>query len=68
MDLVLTFDESGGFGTNTNNSIIFCSVSGLQLGQVLPNKSIEFTLELFPTIAGLHVNIFNFITIKIINF
>ncbi|KAI1727751.1 putative trafficking protein particle complex subunit 13 like protein [Ditylenchus destructor] len=48
LDLMLTLDGS------LQPALIFCSVSGVHLGQILPNNSIEFTLEILPTAKGLY--------------
>uniref|UniRef100_A0A915DLT1 Transcription factor BTF3 n=1 Tax=Ditylenchus dipsaci TaxID=166011 RepID=A0A915DLT1_9BILA len=47
LDLVLTLDGS------LQPSMVFCSVSGLHLGQIMPNHSITFNLELLPIAKGL---------------
>lgn len=49
MDLVLHLD-----GT-LQPRIIFCSTSGILLGQLLPNSTVDFSLELFPISPGLQV-------------
>lgn len=47
LDLVLTLD-----GT-LQPGIMFCSTSGVQLGQLPPNSTVDFTLELLPILPGL---------------
>ncbi|TMS33207.1 hypothetical protein L596_000974 [Steinernema carpocapsae] len=47
LDLSLTLDNT------LQPSMIFCCTSGLNLGQLLPNNVLDFTLELLPTQAGL---------------
>jgi len=47
LDLVLTLDGA------LNPAMIHCSVSGLHLGQVLPNNSIEFSLDILSITTGL---------------
>lgn len=47
LDLVLTLDGS------LQPGIIFCSTSGVQLGQLPPNNTVDFKLELLPILSGL---------------
>ncbi|KAK0393620.1 hypothetical protein QR680_000312 [Steinernema hermaphroditum] len=47
LDLSLHLDN------NLQPAMVFCCTSGLNLGQLLPNNSLEFTLELLPTQLGL---------------
>ncbi|VDM26929.1 unnamed protein product [Toxocara canis] len=47
LDLVLTLDGS------LQPALVLCSTSGVQLGQLPPNSTVDFTLELLPVIPGL---------------
>ncbi|KAH7718071.1 Protein C56C10.7 a [Aphelenchoides avenae] len=47
LDLVLALDGS------LQPAIVFCSTSGQRLGQVPPNNSVDFTVELLPIASGL---------------
>uniref|UniRef100_A0A915AJ06 Trafficking protein particle complex subunit 13 n=2 Tax=Parascaris univalens TaxID=6257 RepID=A0A915AJ06_PARUN len=47
LDLVLTLDGS------LQPALIFCTASGVQLGQLPPNNTVDFTLELLPITPGL---------------
>lgn len=49
LDLVLTLDNSPG------RPFLFVSVSGVRLGQVLPNASTEFSVEVIALTEGLQV-------------
>lgn len=50
LDLVLALDGS------LQPAIVFCSTSGQRLGQVPPNNSVDFTVELLPIASGLQVS------------
>ncbi|CAG9536850.1 unnamed protein product [Cercopithifilaria johnstoni] len=47
LDLVLTLDDK------LQPNIAFCSTSGVELGQLPPNSTIDFSLELLPLTPGL---------------
>uniref|UniRef100_A0A914D0L3 Trafficking protein particle complex subunit 13 n=1 Tax=Acrobeloides nanus TaxID=290746 RepID=A0A914D0L3_9BILA len=47
LDLVLSLDSS------LQPALVFCSVSGQHLGQVPPNKTVQFSLDLLPISSGL---------------
>ncbi|MCP9261836.1 Trafficking protein particle complex subunit 13 [Dirofilaria immitis] len=47
LDLVLTLDDK------LQPNIAFCSTSGVELGQLPPNTTTDFYLELLPLISGL---------------
>lgn len=47
LDLVLTLDGS------LQPALVFCTASGVQLGQLPPNNTVDFTLELLPITPGL---------------
>ncbi|OZC11315.1 hypothetical protein X798_01731 [Onchocerca flexuosa] len=47
LDLVLTLDDK------LQPNIVFCSTSGVQLGQLSPNTTTDFSLELLPLTPGL---------------
>ncbi|VDM63410.1 unnamed protein product [Angiostrongylus costaricensis] len=37
---------------NNSQSLVFCSVSGVSLGQVPPNGSVSFSVEILPVSIG----------------
>lgn len=49
LDLVLTLDDK------LQPNIAFCSTSGVELGQLPPNSTTDFSLELLPLTPGLQV-------------
>ncbi|KJH44410.1 hypothetical protein DICVIV_09544 [Dictyocaulus viviparus] len=38
---------------SNSKSLVFCSVSGVSLGQIPPNGSVTFSVEIFPVSIGL---------------
>lgn len=49
LDLVLTLDDK------LQPNIAFCSTSGVELGQLPPNNTTDFSVELLPLTPGLQV-------------
>jgi|UniRef100_A0AC35F0Z1 hypothetical protein len=47
LDLIISLNPE------LNPEIVYCSVSGLHLGQLSPGKSVQFTLNAFATTSGL---------------
>lgn len=54
LDLVLTLDDK------LQPNIAFCSTSGVELGQLPPNSTTDFSLELLPLTPGLQVFFYQF--------
>lgn len=50
LDLVLTLDNE------SKRPFLFASVSGVRLGQILPNSAAKFQLEVLPLQKGIQVN------------